>query len=136
MAKAAVEQAAADPPEREREVKGLQLKVIGIIVADGDPMELAMYTHTLLEIFKLRHDMEEEAQDERDRELIGQAITDWMKAEFMKNETRHKESDGAGDPKGRAVPEQKGSVHGKDRMGSAPGKRMEDTEPGKGAGRG
>lgn len=113
----------------------MHLKVLGIMEAEGDPTELAMYTHALIEIFKLKHDMEQAAEDERDRELISQAITDWMKAEFA-NETRHKDKDGAGDPKGRAVPEPKGNADGTDRMGSAPGERMEDTEPGKGTGEG
>jgi len=41
------------------------LKLIdGFIIADGNPMELAMFTHTLLEIFKLKHDMEEESENE------------------------------------------------------------------------
>ena len=41
------------------------LKLIdGFIIADGNPMELAMYTHTLLEIFKLKHDIDEEEQDD------------------------------------------------------------------------
>ena len=110
----------------------MRLKVLNIVEAEGDPTELAMYTHSLLEIFRLRHEMEQRAEDEHDRELIGQAITDWMKAEFARDEAGHKDKDGTGNPKGRKVPEQKGSVHGKNRMGSAPGERVENKEPGEG----
>ena len=106
------------------------LKVLGIITTEGDPVEMAMYTHTLLEIFRMKHEMDQAAEDERDRELIGQAITDWMKAEFMKNETRHKDKDGAGDPKKRTVSEPQGSVHKEDPVGPAPEQRVEDQEQG------
>ena len=110
----------------------MQLKVVGLITVEGDAPELAMYTHALLNIFKLEHELMQEAQDEKDRELIGQAITDWMKAEFAKNETGHKEGNGAGDPEKRTVPEQTGNVHGKDPVGPAPEQRMENPEQGEG----
>ena len=48
------------------------------------------------------------------------------------NETGHPGTNRDRDPEGREVPEPERDADGQDRMGSAPGQCMEDTEQGKG----
>ena len=61
----------------------MQLKIAGIIIAEGSETELALYTHALLEIFRLKHEME-------------QAETEKQQADFERRILRalfHKEED-------------------------------------------
>ena len=65
-----------------------------LVTAEGEPIELAMYTHTLLEIFRMKHDMDQEAEDKEFLSKFGDfSILDLMKRE-MNDESKNDEDDG------------------------------------------
>ena len=73
------------------------LKLInGFATADGDPMELAMFFHSLLEIFKLKAELDQEKEDVEFLKKFGDfSLADLMKSEFgeEKKEKENKKGD-------------------------------------------
>lgn len=64
-----------------------------LVAAEGEPVELAMYTHALLEIFKMKHDMDQQAKDQEIISRFGDfSIFDLIKREL--NEEQKDENDG------------------------------------------
>ena len=95
------------------------IKLFGLVEANGEPMDLAVYTHTLMEIFRMKAEIDKEKADKEFMKAFGDfSIWDLMKAE-MRDETGYKDEDGTGDPQGPSVSEQKGNADGTDRMGPA-----------------
>ena len=63
----------------------MKLHVASIIEVEGDTAELAMYTHCLISIFRIEHDLEEETHDRNEAEKIMEAMNKSF-AELMKRE--------------------------------------------------
>lgn len=60
----------------------MQLKVMNIIVAEGTEVECAMYTHTLLEIFRLKSEFDKKKETDEWLKKYGDMTFD----ELMKRE--------------------------------------------------
>lgn len=68
----------------------MKLHVTSIIEVEGDPAELAMYTHCLISIFRIEHDLEEKTHDRDEAEKIREAMNKSF-AELMKREMEEEE---------------------------------------------
>ena len=73
------------------------LKMFDFIVAEGNPIELALYTHTILEIFKTKYeiDMKEKDNDFLDK-IRTMSFEDLLKTE-LSDEVNDKNEDSEGD---------------------------------------
>lgn len=65
----------------------MMLKVMGIIEAEGTALDLAMYTHTLLEIFRIKHEFDKKRDVEEWMEKFG----DMTFEELMRKEREDEE---------------------------------------------
>lgn len=60
----------------------MQLRIMDIIVAEGTEIECAMYTHTLIEIFRLKNEYDKRKETEEWMKKFGEMTFD----ELMKRE--------------------------------------------------
>ena len=79
----------------------MKLHVTSIIEVEGDPAELALYTHCLIRIFRIEHDMEEKIHDrdeaDKIREAMNKSFAELMKREMEEEEWPDREENEQGD---------------------------------------
>ena len=65
-----------------------------LVTAEGEAIELAVYTHTVLEIFKMKAEFDAEKKDKEFLEKFGDfSILDLIRSE-MRDDSKHEEENG------------------------------------------
>ena len=91
-----------------------------LLKAEGDPVELALYSSMILELLKAKADIDAKMEESKILERFGDfSIKDLMRRE-MADETGHPAEDGAGGQQRKRVPKPKGNGDRADRVESEP----------------